>query len=188
MTSIANLLAPDWGLIASKTADQLASTRAVADLPPVTRDAVLKQVATPFTELGQLTIGDILLFGWQQVKAFHTAAHESVRLNQPQTVTLRGLQVPVDYHPAIEVTVSGQRIARLDCALAVELELLAFIGTVAAGRLMAVRCDAFTATASFSITGHQVASRTAPLDLLVELPLPKAGIPLMHMPAQITEP
>lgn len=188
MTNLANLLAPDWGPVAGTATEALGRTKAVADLPPVTRAAVLQQVRQPFRELTELTIGDLLMFGWQQVAAFRTAAAESVRQNTPQPVSLNGLRLPLQYNPGIEVTVSGQRIARLDCALAVELELIAFAGTVVAGRLMTMKCDAFTATASFSILGYPVASRSAPLDLLVELPMPKAGIPLMRNPTQITEP
>jgi hypothetical protein len=179
MTTIGDVLAPDLAAIEQQARSALAGTKAIVDLPPLTRQAVFGQVAAPVKQLGRTTIGEAMKFGWTTGRALRAAAQESLRTGEPVDVLLNGLNIPVEYRPELHVIVAGKKIASVPFGLTVEMELLKFAGQVTKGRLVRMHAEVFQVGVSVSVATKAVAGRKVPLQLQVELPMPTDGIPLV---------
>jgi hypothetical protein len=179
MTTAAALLADDLHTITTGLTRAAGATKAVVRLPPLTRQQVLGQLGSAVTELHRITIADALTTAWQVSRTLSRAGHESLRTGRPQPVHLNGMAIPVEYAPTLEVIVNGHRIATVETAIQLSLELFNFDGAVSNGHLVELRSDTFDVAVGFSVQGQVLAQRTTRLNLAVEMPLPTGGIPVV---------
>jgi hypothetical protein len=180
MTTVGAILGRDLFAVGARAAEVVGGTRGVLSLPPLTRETVLSQVRSGLAPLAEITVGDVLKVAWGASRTLVKAGNESLRTDQPQTVHLEGYAVPVDYEPRLDVTVENVLVATVHFRLRLDVEAFHLDGVVEHGRLTSLACEALTVTASVSIEGRQLAERTVPVDLRVELPMPAAGIPVVR--------
>jgi hypothetical protein len=178
MTDAAMILREDLAAIGDHVAGALNQGAVVTRLPPLTSQAVLKQVQSSFTALQEVAIGDVLQLAWSASKTIQKAVRASISTGQPQPIHLDGYAIPVDYQPTLDVLINGRKVATIHFVLSLALELFNLDGMVERGRLMRLSAQTFDVTVSLSMAGRTLAARKARLNLAVELPLPADGLPL----------
>lgn len=180
MTTVADLLRDDLARISGRAAEVAGSARSVVTLPPLTRETVLSQVRSGLAPLGEITVGDVLTVAWGACRTLQKAGRESLATNEAQPVHLDGYSVPVDYEPRLDITIEDVQVATVHFRLRLTVEAFKLDGAVERGRLVSLACEALQITATVEVEGHQVAERTVPLDLRIELPLPAVGLPVVR--------
>jgi hypothetical protein len=156
---------------------------AMLALPPFTQAVVARQVTAALEKVRDISMSDVLQRAWSVSRSLQRAGRESLTTGQRQTVHIEGFTVPVDYEAVLRIVIGEQRID-VALRLTVAVELAHTTAAVERGRLVWVNSEAFTVRLSCSVADLPAKDLgEARLNLALEVPLPRDGLPLVAVPA-----
>ena len=174
MTSVGDLL------VRSRTDPLAAAARHLNRVDAGLRDNRIAVVGPDFGGLATIQIGEVLHHGWSQYQALHEAGRAT--LAAPGTVrhvSLHHLTLAFRYDPSIQVYLGATPILRIPFGAAIIIDLVEFLGTVTAGRLVGAAARAMNA--HLEITVERKVFSSDPVALVPEHEIWLGqGIPLVH--------
>ncbi|MGH2659605.1 MAG: hypothetical protein ACRDHS_08055 [Actinomycetota bacterium] len=134
--------------------------------------AARDEVARVTAGLLDLDLVDVLVGGWRKYGALAEAARRS--LNSPgaeEVVDLAVHRITSTHRPRIDLMVDGVKVAEVDFAIDLTIDLHAVRAVLVGGRLIALRSGRADLHAELTCEGVSVASATRQVELPVIVPL-----------------
>lgn len=151
----------------------------VPGLAPAARKGLEREVGSALSNLLDIDLGQLLLGGWRRHRALAAAAQYT--REHPETTELVHLathRIATGYQPSVEIALNGTPLTTVHFELTATFELTDIAGTVRRARLVELHSGRCRVTVGLTCAGHELASRSADLDLDVVLPL-GAGVALL---------
>jgi hypothetical protein len=134
------------------TTQQFGLAANAADLGKVTaqlsvpaQQELRQQIASTIAGLLDLDLGRLIVNGWRNYLGLTAAAKSTLATpGTTKTVDLAAHRIRSTYRPHIDVFIDGVRVARIEIALNVTLDITFAVAVVQDGRLMGIRggqCD-----------------------------------------------
>lgn len=145
-----------------------------------TRRVVERQMSSALVGLLGLDLADVLVGGWRRHRALVAAAH-ATRANAAATevVQLATHRITTSYHPYVDVSVNGAKVATVHFDLDLTLDVDGVLGTVSSAKLVALQGGRCTVAVALGCEGRDLASRQAVIDPVLTVRLGR-GIPLLR--------
>jgi hypothetical protein len=125
----------------------------------------------------------VLVAAWGTEGALRAAARSTAENpGRTEHVKLLTQQITWTWQPSIDLVVDEHWHGTIELELKLIFDIAELDADVRGGRLVALESGDCTLTATLSAEGHELAKRTAHLDLGVTVPLGADGIPLVHSP------
>ena len=141
-------------------------SRALADLPEMTRKAAAQEAATTAAALLKVDLVGVLVRGWREHQAIVSAARRTLAApGSTELVSMSSHEITLDQRPSISVLVDGQRVATLQLGLSIVFDLNALLLVISGGRLTGVRSGRCDITATLTVQGTDLLVRRAHLEL-----------------------
>lgn len=142
--------------------------RALGRLSPAGREVAGDRLAQALDALLDVDLEQVLVHAWRTHGDLVAAARRSLQPpGAPEVVDLAAQRVVWTSEPSVELLLDDVPVCEVHVLLTVELLLEAVVATVADGRLRALALGDCRATASLSVEGRELASRS---DVLLPLP------------------
>jgi hypothetical protein len=167
----ANLLFGPGANAAEALAGQIKSAetdldRALRQLRPATRQAVVREAAAAAAGLLDVRLDGLLLAGWRIHHDLTGAARRTLASpGRTELVDLARHRVSADQEPSVAVLVNGRQVATIQLGLTVEFDISALVAGIKAGLLVAVHAGSCDVTTTLAIQGTQVQTASTHLDL-----------------------
>ncbi len=156
-----------------------APTTGLEHLTKAASEGVRGQAATVLAGMLELELADLLLAGWRRYDALTRAAEST--LDKPHSsvvVDLATHRVTVTHEPRVDISIDGLPVAHVDAELTIVFDITGMAATVRGGALVDIQGGACTITATLSVEGVEVASRSTTVAPMVVIPL-REGLPLV---------
>jgi hypothetical protein len=146
--------------------------RALRHLPQATREAAVREAATTGAALLDVDLTGLLLAAWRTHRKLVGAARSTLAApGSTELVDLTDHQVTTTQQPSVEVLVDGRRVATLHLSLSIVFDVSVLVAGIKAGRLVALHSGRCDVTATLTIQGTDVLTKSAHLDLPGVIPL-----------------
>ncbi|GAB3978289.1 hypothetical protein GCM10029978_070600 [Actinoallomurus acanthiterrae] len=161
---------------------------ALRGLSAAVRETATREIATVGAGLLELDLGGLLVTGWQRYRALVEAGHRTAAApGRQEIVDILTHRIGVSANPHVDLLVNDVRVATIHFGLGLEFQVRALTAVVRAGRIVALESGRCKVTASLSIEGVEVASRSAESDLRLLVHV-GAGIPLVPEAPDVNAP
>jgi uncharacterized protein with PIN domain len=152
---------------------------ALRGLSAAARETATREIATAGAGLLELDLGGLLVTGWQRYRALVEAGHRTAAApGRQEIVEIITQRIGASANPHVDLFINDVRVATIHFGLGLEFQVRALTAVVRWGRIVALESGRCKVTASLSIEGVEVASRSAESDLRLLVHL-GAGIPLV---------
>jgi hypothetical protein len=153
--------------------------RALDDLPKATREAAVREATTQAAQLLDVDLIGLLVAGWRAHHDLAAAARQTLATpGCTELVDLATHQITVSQEPSVTILVDGRRVATLQLGLSVVFDVSALGVKISAGRLVGLHSGRCDITATLTLQGTTVITRSAHLELPGVIPL-SPGIRLL---------
>jgi len=148
-----------------------------------TRHAVAVELASSVASLLDFDLVGVVAAGWKKQDALVAAAKRTAAdPSAEEVVELATHRITSVHRPTIDLLLDGVRIGTLHVEATFDCVLDGVVGTVARGRLIALRYGRCTATATVTAEGVEIARRDGVVDLGLETSL---GEGIVLVPEQV---
>jgi len=150
-------------------ADPVGETRTIRSLGALataTRHAVAAQLAASVADVVGFDLVGVVVAGWKKYDALVDAARRTAEdPSTTEVVELVAHRITSVHRPTIDLLFDGVLVGTLHVEATLDCLLQGVVGTVARGRLIALRYGRCDATATVLADGVEIARRTGVLDL-----------------------
>jgi hypothetical protein len=153
--------------------------RTLEDLPKATCEAAVREVTTQAARLLDVDLIGPLVAGWRAHHDLAAAArHTLATPGRTELVDLATHQITTTEEPSVAILVDGHRVATLQLGLSLVFDISALGAGISAGRLVGLRSGHCDITATLTMQGTDVITRSEHLELPGVIPL-SPGIRLL---------
>jgi hypothetical protein len=156
---------------AAAVADIVAEQRVTAafarrlSLSQGTHLVLVRDLGRALAGLLEVDVADLLVAGWHRHRAFRRVALASAGTpGSTRLVELSEHRIVSVHEPSVELQVDGRRITTVRFELRVTVEVGGLVAAVRDARLVEIRAGTAEVTATLSVAGVEVASRTGRVD------------------------
>ena len=150
-----------------RSADLGADLGRVLDrVPPLTRDAAIRQVSATATELLDVNLADVVAAGWRQHEDLTGAARRpQAAPGSTQLVELARPRLTAHQDPYVSVLLDGHQVGTVRFRITLGFSVSPLLAEVRQGRLAAVHSGRCQVTAALAVQDITVVSEQRQLDL-----------------------
>jgi len=150
-----------------RSADLGADLGRVLDrVPPLTRDAAIRQVSATATELLDVNLADVVAAGWRQHEDLTGAARRTLAApGSTELVELASHRLTAHQDPYVSVLVDGHQVGTVRFRITLGFSVSPLLAEVRQGRLAAVHSGRCQVTATLAVQDITVVSEQGQLDL-----------------------
>lgn len=140
--------------------------RALARVPPLTRDTAIRQVSVTASELLDVNLADVVAAGWRQHADLTGAARRTLAApGSVELVELARHRITAHQDPYVTVLVDGHQVGTVRFRITLGFSVSALLAEVREGRLAALRSGRCEVTAALAIQDITAVSRQEQIDL-----------------------
>ena len=192
LSALALLTDPDQGfpevagppLLSAQVAGNLGLER----LPPITRDAAIREARAAVAGLLDVSLTGVLVSAWRTHHDLTSAARRTLAVpGSTELVPLAEHQITSAMHPYVTVLVDGYHVATIQLDLSLLFDVKALLAGIRDGRLVTLHSGHCDVTATLAIDKTDVISKQTRLELPGVIPL-SPGIRLLGAAAYPADP
>ena len=140
--------------------------RVLDRVPPLTRDAAIRQVSATATELLDVNLADVVAAGWRQHEDLTGAARRTLAApGSTELVELASHRLTAHQDPYVSVLVDGHQVGTVRFRITLGFSVSPLLAEVRQGRLAAVHSGRCQVTATLAVQDITVVSEQGQLDL-----------------------
>jgi hypothetical protein len=163
---------PDGAGYPLLSAEMAGSLPGLERLPPITRDAAIREAGAAVAGLLDVSLIGVLISAWRTHQDLNSAARRTLAVpGSAELVALAEHQITSEMHPYVTVLVDGYRVATIQIDLSLLFDVKALVAGIRDGRLVALHSGHCDVTATLAIDQSDVISRQARLQLPGVIPL-----------------
>ena len=148
-------------------------------VPPLTREAAIRQVSTTAAELLDVSLADVVVAGWRQHGDLSGAARRTLDApGSAELVELASHQLTAHQDPYVSVLVDGHQVGTVRFGITLGFSVSPQLAEIREGWLTAVHSGRCQLTVALAVQDITVVSEQGQLDLPGMVAL-RRGIPLL---------